>query len=192
MRIRSCCLLVLMLLAAACGSVSGLKPNAGATTRIADYRQVEVFDFSASGGEKFPDAAKQAEYDASLAEARKKFADKIAEAITATGSFDAVSRQPLASGALRVSGDITRYDEGNIVARGLTGFAGQTHFEAVVTIVDATSGKQIARIDVDRNSWPLPVGASASTLQTTNFFMEGAAKKVAEELLAVRQHGAGK
>lgn len=192
MRIRSCCLLVLMLLAAACGSVSGLKPNAGATTRIADYRQVEVLDFSASGGEKFPDASKQAEYDASLADARKKFADKIAEAITATGSFDAVSRQPLASGALRVSGDITRYDEGNIVARGLTGFAGQTHFEAVVTIVDATSGKQIARIDVDRNSWPLPVGASASTLQTTNFFMEGAAKKVAEELLAVRKPGAGK
>jgi hypothetical protein len=192
MRIRLFFLLALAMLVAGCGSVSGLKPEAGATTRIADYRQVEVLDFSASGGEKFPDAAKQTEYDASLIEARKKFADKIAEAITATASFDAVSRQPLASRALRVSGDITRYDQGNIVARGLTGFAGQTHFEAVVTIVDATSGKQIARIDVDRNSWPLPVGASASTLQTTNFFMEGAAKKVAEELLAVRKRGAGK
>jgi hypothetical protein len=191
MRIRSWCLLV-VLAVAGCGSVSGLKPEAGATTKIADYRRVEVLDFSASGGEKFPDAAKQAAYDASLAVARKKFADKIAEAITATGSFDEVSRQPLADGALRVSGDITRYDEGNIVERGLTGFAGETHFVAVVTIVDATTGKQIARIDVDRNSWPLPVGASASTLQTTNFFMEGAAKKVAQELLAARPAGAGK
>lgn len=192
MRTRQWCLLASMLIIAACGSVSGLKPEAGATTRIADYRRVEVLDFSASGGEKFPDAAKQAAYDASLVEARKKFADKIAEAITATGSFDEVSRQPLPSGALRVSGDITRYNEGNIVARGLTGFAGQTHFEAVVTIVDAATGNQIARVDVDRNSWPLPVGASASTLQTTNFFMEGAAKKVAQELLAAKKGGAGK
>ena len=190
MRIRLGWLLLALLGLVGCGSVSGLKNVAGATTRIADYRLVEVLDFSSSGGEKFPDAAKQAEYDASLAEARRTFADKIAEAITATGSFDNVSRQSLAGGALRVSGDITRYDEGNLVARGLTGFAGQTHFEAVVTIVDAASGRQIARIDVDRNSWPLPVGASASTLQTTNFFMNGAAKKVADELLAVRQREA--
>ena len=190
MRTRLGWLLLALIGLGGCGSVSGLKNEAGATTRIADYRQVEVLDFSASGGEKFPDAAKQAEYNASLAEARRTFADKIAEAITATGSFDKVSRQSLAGGALRVSGDITRYDEGNLVARGLTGFAGQTHFEAVVTIVDAASGRQIARIDVDRNSWPLPVGASASTLQTTNFFMNGAAKKVADELLAVRQREA--
>lgn len=190
MRIGQWWWLAIVACSVGCGSVSGLKSEAGATTRIGDYRRVEVLDFTASGSEHFPDAAKQAAYDASLVEARHKFADKIAEAITATGSFDEVSRQLLPSGALRVSGDITRYDEGNIVARGLTGFAGQTHFEAVVTIVDATSGNQIARIVVDRNSWPLPVGASASTLQTTNFFMDGAAKKVAGELLAVRQHGA--
>ncbi len=192
MQIRLWLLLAVVAGSVGCGSVSGLKREPGATTRIADYRRVEVSDFSASGGEKFPDAGKQAEYDTSLIEAQRKFADKIAEAITATGSFDEVSRRPLASGALRVSGDITRYDEGNIVERGLTGFAGQTHFEAVVTIVDATSGKQIARIEVDRNSWPLPIGASASTLQTTNFFMEGAAKKVATELLAARSHEGSK
>jgi hypothetical protein len=192
MQIRLWLLLAVVAGSVGCGSVSGLKRESGATTRIADYRRVEVLDFNASGGEKFPDAAKQAEYDASLLEARRKFADKIAEAITATGSFDEVSRQPLASGALRVSGDITRYDEGNIVARGLTGFAGETHFEAVVVATDAATGRQIATLNVDRNSWPLPIGASASTLQTTNFFMEGAAKKVAAELLAARPREGGK
>lgn len=192
MRIRPCLWLAIVIFGAGCGSVSGLRSEAGANTRIANYQRVEVFDFTASGSEKFPDAAKQAEYDASLLEARGKFADKIAEAITATGSFEQVSRQSLPEGALRISGDITRYDEGNIVARGITGFAGRTHFEAVVVIVDAATGKQLARIDVDRKSWPLPVGASASTVQTTNFFMTGAAKKVADELLAVRQREAGK
>jgi len=192
MRIRLLCLLALLVLVGGCGSVSGLKPDADSKSRVADYRRVEVLDFSASGGKKFPDAAKQAEYDASLAEARKKFADKIAEAITATGAFDEVSRQPLGDGALRVTGDITRYDEGNIVARGLTGFAGETHFEATVIASDASTGRQIGKLDVDRNSWPLPVGASASTLQTTNYFMEGAAKKVASELLAAKNKGASK
>lgn len=192
MQIRLLLLPALVAFVAGCGSVSGLKPEAGANARIGGYSQVEVLDFTASGSEKFPDAAKQAEYDASLLEARGKFADKIAEAITATGSFAQVSRQPLPQGALRVTGDITRYDEGNIAARGLTGFAGRTHFEAVVVITDAATGQQLARIDVDRKSWPLPVGASASMLQTTNFFMEGAAKKVADELLAIRPRGGGK
>lgn len=184
MRIRQWLLFAVVACSTGCGSVSGLKHDPDATLRIADYRRIEVLDFSASGGQKFADPAKQADYDASLAEAQRKFADKIADALTATGAFAEVSRQSLSGQALRVSGDITRYDEGNIVARGLTGFAGQTHFEATVTIVDATTGQAIARIDVDRNSWPLPIATAASTLQTTNYFMDNAAKKVADELLA--------
>ena len=89
--------------------------------------------------------------------------------------------------ALRVTGDISRYDEGNVVARGLTGFAGQTHFDATVNVTTARGGQTLATLTVDRNSWPLPVGASVSTLQTTNFFMNGAAKKIAEELAAKKK-----
>lgn len=192
MRMRHLLPLAAAFLLVGCGSVSGLKRAPGETARIADYSRVEVIDFSASGGEKFDDAKKQQEYDESLAEARVHFADKIAEALTKTGEFGDVSRKSSSSDALRISGDITRYDEGNIVARGLTGFAGQTHFEAVVVITDAGSGREIARVTVDRNSWPLPVGASASTLQTTNFFMENAAKKVASELLAARKRETGR
>lgn len=186
--VRPFFLACLVALLAGCGSVSGLgKEAAGAPMRIADYQRVEVLDFSASNPMSFPDAKKQADYNASLAEARKAFADHIAEAITASGAFGEVAREPGSGPALRISGDITRYDEGNILARGVTGFAGQTHFDAVVVIADARSGTELTRLTVDRNSWPLPVGASLSTLQTTNFFMKQAATKVADELAAKKK-----
>jgi hypothetical protein len=178
----------LLAVLASCGSVSGLSHEAAdAPARIADFSRVEVLDFSASDAQKFDDAKKQADHAESLAKAQHDFADKIAEAITATGAFTDVARSAGAGPALRVSGDISRYDEGNIVARGLTGFAGQTHFDATVQVTDSGSGKILATLTVDRNSWPLPVGASASTLQTTNYFMNNAAKKIADELAAKKK-----
>jgi hypothetical protein len=171
-----------------CGSVSGLTREAAEAPRhIADYTRVEVDDFSAHDEMPLEDPAKAAEHALKVEKARKLFADKIAEQIRATGAFAEVSRTPGARPALRVGGDISRYDEGNIVARGLTGFAGQTHFEVKVDVADAESGTSLATLTVDRNSWPLPVGASMSTLQTTEFFMNNAAKKLAEELAAKKQ-----
>jgi len=172
---------------AGCGSVSGLsKESATAPMRIAEFNKVEVLDFTVSNPRKFEDPKEQAEYDVLLAKAQVLFADKVAEAVKETGAFTEVTRTAGADKALRLSGVITRYDEGNIVARGLTGFAGQTHLEADVSAADAGSGKVLATMKVDRNSWPLPVGASLSTLQTTGFFMNEAAKKIAAELVAKR------
>lgn len=173
---------------AGCGSVSNLtRELSDAKMRIADFNCVEVLDFSASERQHFDDAKQQADYDASLAAAQHTFADKIAEQIKATGTFADVSRETGTDPALRVTGNISRYDEGNIVARGLTGFAGQTHFDAVITVSDARSGQTLATLTIDRNSWPLPVGASLSTLQTTGFFMGEAAKKIASELAAKKR-----
>ena len=181
-------LLAVLIPLGGCGSVSGLtRETASAPVRIADFTRVEVLDFSASDRQHFDDAKKQADYDSSLAKAQHVFADKIAEAITASGAFADVSRQAGSEPALRISGDIRRYDEGNLVARGLTGFAGQTHFDATVSVTDAHAGTVLATLTIDRNSWPLPVGASLSTLQTTNFFMDEAAKKIASELVARKQ-----
>jgi hypothetical protein len=183
----SASLALLWLTLAGCGSVSGLsKESADAPMRIADFSKVEVLDFTVTNPRKFEDPKDQAEYDAKLAQAESTFADKIAEAITATGAFAEVTRKAGSEKALSVSGEITRYDEGNIIARGVTGFAGQTHFEATITTADARSGRVLATLNVDRNSWPLPVGASMSTLQTTNFFMNEAAKKIASELVTKR------
>ena len=180
--------LAALVLLSGCGSVSGLtRESADAPAHIADFNRVEVLDFSASDKQHFDDAKKQADYKAGLAEAQRVFADKITEAIKTSGAFAEVSRQTGDGPALRVTGDISRYDEGNVVARGLTGFAGQTHFDAVVTVTDARGGQTLATLTIDRNSWPLPVGASVATLQTTNFFMDGAAKKIAEELAAKKK-----
>lgn len=178
-------LLFASLLLVGCGSVSGLtREHSSAPARIADFTRVEVIDFTSSDATRFEDQRKATEHAAALAEARKVFADKIAEEIRATGAFAEVSRTPGARPALRVSGDISRYDEGNLVARGLTGFVGKTHFDASIEVADADSGRSLATLGVDRNSWPLPIGASMSTLQTTNFFMNNAAKKIAAELAA--------
>jgi hypothetical protein len=179
------------LLLSACGSISSLtRESTGAPTRIADYTRVEVLDFTASDRHHYDDAKKQADFNADLAEAQRVFADKIAEQIRTSGAFAEVSRQPGDAPALRVTGNISRYDKGNIVARGLTGFAGRTRFDAAVTVSDARTGRVLTTLKVDRNSWPLPIGASLSTLQTTNFFMNEAAKKIAEELSA-KKNGAG-
>jgi hypothetical protein len=181
-------LLLAALSLSGCGSVSGLtRESPQAPMHIADYSRVEVADFEARDEKPLEDPTKAAEHAAKVEAARKLFADKIAEEIRATGAFAEVSRTAGTRPALRVGGLLTRYDEGNIVARGLTGFAGQTHFEVAVDITDADSGNSLATLSVDRNSWPLPVGASLSTLQTTQFFMNNAAKKIATELAAKKK-----
>lgn len=180
--------LLATLLLAGCGSVSGLtRESSAAPARIADYERVEVMDFSASDATPFNDPAKASEHASHLREAQVTFAGKIADAILATGAFKDVSRTAGSGPALRVSGDISRFDRGNVIARGLTGFAGQTHFDARIDVADARSGQSLASLSVDRNSWPLPVGASLSTLQTTDYFMREAARKVAEELAAKKK-----
>jgi hypothetical protein len=180
-------ILSLVLLLPGCGSVSGLTRESAGAPRIADFDRVEVLDFEATGSETYEDAAKQADYDASLAEAKSAFADRIAEAVRESGAFAEVTREAGDGPALRISGRITRYDEGNLVARGLTGFAGKTHFDAEVSVADAGSGQVLATLTIDRNSWPLPVGASTATIQTTNFFMKEAARKIASELEAKKK-----
>jgi hypothetical protein len=187
MRLSSILLRTLLLLAlaglAACGSVSKMtKEKADAPVRLADFNRIEVLDFNSTDASKFDDPAEAADHATKLQAAQKTFADKIAEEIRATGAFPEVARDPGQGPALRISGDISRFDDGNIVARGLTGFAGQTHFDARVDLMDAQSGKVLASVTIDRNSWPLPVGASMSTLQTTNFFMNNAAKQIADQL----------
>jgi len=184
-------LLAATLALSACGSVGNLtRESRDAPQHIADYTRVEVADFEVRDEKPLEDPSKEAEHAAKVEKARKLFADKIAEQIRATGAFAEVSRAPGTRPALLIGGNITRYDEGNIVARGLTGFAGQTHFDVKVDIADADSGRSLSTLSVDRNSWPLPVGASLSTLQTTEFFMNEASKKIAAELAAKKKGGA--
>lgn len=176
------------LLLAACGSTSKLRTeSAAARKQIGDYTRVEVADFAVTATKDTKDDHEaQAKYQAQLAEARSRIADLIAEEVTERAAFDEVSRAELEGRALRVSGTITRYEEGNVVARMATGFVGQAHFEATVTVADRESGEVLGNFIIDRNSWPLPIGASSNAVQNVGMFMSGAAKRIADELAVAR------
>ena len=179
---------IAILLLAACGSTSGLRTDtAKARKQIGDYARVEVIDFELTATKDTKDNdEKQAAFQAQLAEARAKIADLIAKEVTEREAFDEVSRQPLEGSALRVSGTIERYEEGNVVARMATGFVGQAHFEATVTVADNATGEVLGTFRIDRNSWPLPIGASTNAVQNVGMFMSGAAKRIADELAVAR------
>lgn len=185
--IRSTLLLATLFLAA-CGSTSGLRTeSAAARKQIGDYTRVEVADFAVTATKDTKDDHKaQAKYQAQLAEARARIADLIGEEISERAAFDEVSRAALEGSALRVTGTITRYEEGNIAARMVTGFVGQAHFEATVTVSDRESGEVLGNFVIDRNSWPLPIGASSNAVQNVGMFMSGAAKRIADELAVAR------
>jgi hypothetical protein len=173
---------------AACGSTSRLKPESAASKReIRDFDRVVVVDFDAKlkKEKKFKDEAKREKYALKVAKAGRTFADDIAKQIRDTGAFADVARasahDAVDPDALRIGGTITRYDAGNVAARAAVGFLGQTHFEADV-VFGTPDGRELGRIRVDHNSWPLPVGSAGSVVQTPGFFMSLAAMKVADEL----------
>ena len=164
-----------MLLAlTACGTTSGISnPEATPAANLAVYERVVVADFE--------DATK--EQSTQSMNAAREFPDLIVQQVRASGVFESVERgaDGTAPGTLLLTGSVTRYREGNAAARALFGFgAGSSYFDALVELRDGASQSVLGFIEVDKNSWPL--GGLLAATQTTRTFMEGAAKKVAQEL----------
>jgi hypothetical protein len=153
---------------------------------IRDFHRVEVLDFAVSATSDAKTDDGQAKFLAQVAEASATFADLIAEQVRERNAHDEVSRVPLEGPALRVTGTITRFEQGNVAARMVSGFVGQAHFEADVVVSDNSDGRILGTFKVDRNSWPLPIGASSNAVQNTGTFMSGAARRIGEELAKAR------
>ena len=83
---------------------------------------------------------------------------------------------------LAVTGTVDVWEPGNVAARALTGFIGKSQFASTIQLRDGQTAEELARINGDRNSWPLPVGASTTIVQTVDFFMNEAASHVALQL----------
>lgn len=167
----------------ACGTLGHLDGKTAAKkAEIRDYDSVVVADFTANDTRVAKDEKQTTERAAEIEKGRIAFADKIAEEITQSKAFANVSRTDVPGKALRVEGSIDLWEPGNVAARALTGFAGKSEFSATVLVKDALSGDELARLNVDRNSWPLPIGASTTIVQTVDFFKNQAAKRVADEL----------
>ncbi|PZO07275.1 MAG: hypothetical protein DCF27_11225 [Lysobacteraceae bacterium] len=188
MRLNVLIALGLTMLLVGCGSLGRLETKAGGPPgAIRDYDRVIVADFAANDTRPAKDDAEQAERAAQIELGRKAFSAKLAEEIRATGAFSEVAQAKLLAPALQVTGTVDLWEPGNVAARMLTGFAGKSEFSATVVVSDLETGRELARQVVDRNSWPLPIGASTNLVQTVDYFMHQAARRVAEELAKAKQ-----
>lgn len=185
---------------AACGSTSKIKPTAEPGTAggpatpalqlgselVQGYSTVAVVDFEDATEHARIRENKRAEHIATVDRATRDFADRIAAEIRETGAFSTVRREQGEGKVLVVGGRITRLKEGNGAARLFIGFgAGSSFFDATVVLRDGETGQTLGEIVVDRNSWPL--GGVVAATQTVERFMNGAAKKTAAELEALKR-----
>jgi hypothetical protein len=180
--------LILTLVLAGCGSLGHLETKAGTPPAyIRDYDRVIVADFAANDMRPAKDDAERAERATQIDAGRRAFATRLAEEIRVTGAFGEVAQAKMLAPALQVTGTVDLWEPGNVAARSLTGFVGKSEFSATVVVSDLETGKELARQVVDRNSWPLPIGASTNVVQTVDYFMHQAARRVAEELAKAKR-----
>ena len=164
------------LMLAGCGSLGKLDASKKNRADIADYEHVLVGEFSAEG-ERIK--AKPEEVEAG----RRAFSEKIVEELVKLGAFDRIEAGETADGpALKISGTVDQWQPGNVAARTLVGFVGMSEFDATVIFSDAASGEELGRLKVNRNSWPLPIGSASNVVQSVDFHMHQAAKRIAAEL----------
>ena len=180
-------LLVVVAALGGCGSGGQLAAKAGThLSQIKEFTQVVVLDFNANDKRPARDPQEQAARDKNINEGRIVFSDRIAEQIAATKAFTVVSRQPLTGKFLVVAGSVDVWEPGNVASRAITGFIGQSGFASTVTVHDGQTGQELARMNGDRNSWPLPIGASTTIVQTVDYFMNEAASHIATQLAAAK------
>ncbi|MCE3001376.1 MAG: DUF4410 domain-containing protein [Xanthomonadaceae bacterium] len=180
-RLRLVVGVILVLSLAACGSTSKMQRSGDtAELDLSAYTTIVVADF-ANAPSKPPKADKRVAYDAEVDAARQRFARMLVDELRAYGVRGEIVRGEGLPGALLITGDITRYKEGNAALRLIVGFgAGSSYFDATVRFVDSDSGRVLGTITVDKNSWPL--GGALAALQDGDSHMQGAAARIAEEV----------
>ena len=171
---RNALVLVLAVLLSGCGSLGTLKASKADKAQIADYDRVVVGEFTFDANDKGAD------------EGARLFAAKIAEELRAVKAFAEVLESAGEAPALRIGGNITEWQVGNVAARTLVGFVGMSEFDADVAFTDAASGEELGKLKVNRNSWPLPIGSASNVVQSVEFHMSQAAKRIAHELAKAR------
>jgi len=170
-----------------CGTVSAVTPVAGKEVNFQKYQRVLVLDFidGVSSAVKTNQVRKKVE----ITVATKSFPDRIAIELGAKNVFREVARtgDPDAE-TLVISGTITRYHEGDPVARLLIGMgAGSSYFDATVSFKDGITFDTLATQKIDKNSWQL--GGAIAASQTPEEFMREASEKLAEDINSLKLTG---
>ena len=167
-----------------CGTTSGVQTAAGQGSGVvAEYDTLVVKGFrdatSPSGFSSWA-AEEQAEHRANVKRCGERMADIVISDAKANSRFKQVGRSKGPGKNLLVEGEITDYNNGVASLRLWIGMgAGSAYLDGMAYFRDASSGKELGRVVIDKNSWPLGGGIAAT--QTADTFAEGAAKKVASE-----------
>ena len=174
--------LAMVSLSLGCGSVSGVKAaDRKSPLSLATYQRAVVHDFTdevSAGAKASRRSAKQDE----MTRVGRDFAQVITEELRRRNTFTDVSYNGFASAnTLLINGSITRYEEGDAAARLIIGMGvGSSYFDAVVEFRDASTGRLLGTMNVDKNSWVLGGGLAAG--QDPHVFMREAARKIATEV----------
>lgn len=164
----------------ACGTTSSMHASIDGDTL---KKRPDLSKYSKIVVEGFGDKITEDGDDSLVLDIGDRFADIIEFEIKKTRSFKKVSGEidDVDDDTLLITGDITKYKEGNQVLRGLIGMgAGSSGFDANVLFLDSASGNKIGEIEVDKNSWLL--GGTLAASQTVDILMQSAAKKIASEV----------
>jgi hypothetical protein len=110
-----------------------------------------------------------------------RFAEILTEELRLHGIRGKVRRGDPEPGALSLTGEITKLDEGNRVARTLVGFGlGAADFEATVRLTEVDTGRSLGVIALDKQSYP--IGGIAAALHSVDLLMRSAAERATLEV----------
>jgi hypothetical protein len=173
---RTLALLAVLVLLAACNPSKFRR--ADDSRAVSDYRVIVVGSFPPRDAGT-PKRGRATMDDANLA--GQRFAAMLEQELRACGVRGTIRRGEPEAGALLVAGEVTGYDPGNALLRGVVGFGlGGADFEATVRLVDADSRAVLGQVEVDKSSFPLAGGLAA--MHDVDILMRSAAERAAMEI----------
>ncbi len=178
--------LLLALGLTSCGSVSSLQtPSGSRSTPVAgNYDHLVVRPLrDASNPDSFATwtPEEQREYRQSVKQCGESIASQVITEVSGHSKFKSVGSKPVKGRTLLVDGEITNFNNGVASLRLFVGMgAGSSHLEGTAFVRDASTGKEVGRIVIDKASWPL--GGVIAMSQNADKFGQGAAEKIAEEV----------
>ncbi|MBL6664285.1 MAG: DUF4410 domain-containing protein [Rickettsiales bacterium] len=167
----------------ACGTISKIhqpgKVKIPAQIDFNKYEKVVIMDFANNTGEPIF-------IDQNKTPITQSFADKIYHQLKRSPNFadtnliKTKSEKFIQKGNVIITGQITKFDNGNDILRGIFGIFGRSKFEANVNFIDGETKEMIAQIKVKKAS--LIYGLFISANQNLEYLVEESANNIAKKI----------
>lgn len=171
----------------ACGGYSTITTEDGREPRLPEYTTAVVIDFNdATTPEQELVQENLAEHRKKVAAAGRRFADLIAARLVADEVYAVVLREPSPADAILITGDITRYVEGDTATRLLMGMiSGRSRLDGEIQFSDNRSGDAIGAFNIAKKSWAL--GGLFAAGQTVEDYITDGAEAVTIEIKRAKE-----